>query len=537
MTYLFYNCSMRPIHANLEELTLHLAQQQNWQQLAEIFNTFEVKHPIENLEDWRVIARALQHIPQTILLQFDPLIAWYASTLIALRDEKTILASTSAHPAMLAARAWLHLHHQQFYEAEKLLRVILPKLTGKLFILCLKNLGQVNFVLGEAWQPPFQQAKVISQGRDYGLCLLDEGVCYARSGDSPTARELWLEALPLFKSDPYHLAWLRYNLGISCAKDLLPDAERHFFQLQRLAKKPDLSVWQSRAWCGFGITHRVRGEWERAIYAYTHALKTALEPDDHLEAASCLALTLRLASRIQEALEVLLSALMQAPFGAARDTLLVQRAACYLVLQDPNRAKATLDALVSPTAADQIRVAFLKAELYRRQQNLTLALELLRQQPNTQLATREEAMYWQGLRAMYAVGNLVPPESLVYSSNFNVSVYALGGVRVLVNARAAELEPRCADLLLFLLEQGQYAPIAVVAQALFPMSQPNTAQSNVRHLITGLRDSFCWAESIVLDNNILRLDTAAYWFYDKAQARDSSQPIPEVTADFIRRAN
>jgi tetratricopeptide (TPR) repeat protein len=505
---------VRPVHAQLEQLVQHLATKQDWKQICRVFNTFENDHPITNPQDWKTIHKALSCIPLPDLLADDGLCAWFVSSLIALRQFDAIAdLPESHHPVVLNARGWVLLQNHSYPEAQKLLEAVVQQPTKRLEVFRLKNLAQVYFALNKEWKQVFLNAKTLAVTRDKGLCLIDQGTCYDRAGDTTTARTLWLEALPLFKSDPYHLAWLRYNLGISSAKDLIPDAERHFHELQRLAQKPDLKAWQSRAWSGFGVTHRVRGEWQRAIYAYQRAQSTALEPDDHIEATSSLALTLRLADRIPEALEVLALSPHQSP------ALAVQQAACYLAAQDPRRAKTILQTLQPQTAADHIRAAYCHAELGRLEPDLSAIVRHLESVPPTNLIAREEATYWQSLRSLLHLINRPAPTPLEYTQTLSVSVYALGGLRVLVNARPVHLEPRSAELLLLLLERGGVAQVASLAPLLFPESSPPTAQSNVRRVLVQLRDALSWSGAVELDNKTLLLDRNAQWFYDLTEAR------------------
>jgi tetratricopeptide (TPR) repeat protein len=505
---------VRPNHANLPALVRHLAQQKRLDEIATVLETLERNQPIQQVSDWQVILNAFEFLPDSSKTQNPSLAFWYASALIGTRSFHLIeQLPPTIQPPLLAARAWLFLHQKNSLEAQSLLLQVMPHLSGRMLTFAQTHLARANFALGLEWQSGFQTAKQTATGRVRAFCLLDEATCYAHSGDTTTARTLWLEALPLFKSDPYHLAWLRYNLGISSAKDLIPDAERHFHELQRLAQKPDLKAWQSRAWSGFGVTHRVRGEWQRAIYAYQRAQSTALEPDDHIEATSSLALTLRLADRIPEALEVLACSPHQSP------ALAVQQAACYLAAQDPRRAKIILQTLQPQTAADHIRAAYCHAELGRLEPDLSAIVCHLESVPPTNLIAREEATHWHALRSLLHLINRPAPTPLEYTQTLSVSVYALGGLRVLVNARPVHLEPRSAELLLLLLERGGVAQVASLAPLLFPESKPSTAQSNVRRVLVQLRDALSWSGAVELDNKTLLLDRNAQWFYDLTEAR------------------
>jgi tetratricopeptide (TPR) repeat protein len=505
---------VRPIHAQLEPLVQHLAAKHDWEQICRVLESFENTHQLTQLQDWKAIHKALSWIPLRQIVIIDGLCTWFVSSLIALRYFDAIAAlPQSQNPVILNAQGWVLLQNCAFLEAQTLLESATPQPTIRLEVFRLKNLAQIYFALGKDWYQGFVNAKTLAKARDRGLCLIDEATCYDRTGDTATARTLWLEVLPLFKSDPYHLAWLRYNLGISSAKDLIPDAERHFHELQRLAQKPDLKAWQSRAWSGLGVTHRVRGEWERAIYAYTRAQTIALEPDDHIEATSSLALTLRLADRIPEALEVLALSPHQSP------ALAVQQAACYLAAQDPRRATTILETLQPQTAADHIRAAYCRAELGRLAPELNAILHHLEPVPPTNLIAREEFTYWHALRQILCAINRPTPIPLEYTTSLAVSVYALGGFRVLVNARSIHLEPRCAEVLLLLLERGGAASLSSLAALVFPDARPSSAQSNTRRLLVQLRDAFSWAGVVVLDNKTITLSPAAQWFYDIAEAR------------------
>ncbi len=411
----------------------------------------------------------------------------------------------------------------RYVEARHVLEEAIPHLSGEFLGVGFSRLGLTLFNLKEPWSQAYQRARELLSGVELGKALLNEGYCLAQSGRSVEARNVWLEALPLFRSDPRMLAWLRYNLGISALRDLDPEAERHFLEADRLTRKPQAASIRAKVLSGLGGSRRAIGEWLRAEHAYRASLETARDAYDRRESYLGLARTLRLARRHIEALETLEFALQDdtLEMGALR----VSHAMVFLALSQPERARDSLGrvgALVSESDKWLERIA--RAELARQDGQLDEAVSLLDGLPVASLHAREEVGAFPLLFGLLENAGLPVPASLQYATRTVVRVMAQGALRVTVNDRAVPIAPteRVGELLVFLLEHGGVATIDVIGAALYTES---LERKNVRRatwkLVNGLRDALGWADSVLALRGAYQLDPGAIWEYDIAEARAS----------------
>ncbi len=406
-------------------------------------------------------------------------------------------------------------------EARRVLEDAIPHLSGELLGVAFSRLGLTLFNLDEPWSQAYQHAKELLSGVELGKALLNEGYCLVESGQSTEARNVWLEALPLFRSDPKMLAWLRYNLGISALRDLDPEAERHFLEADRLTRKPQAAELRAATLNGLGGSRRAIGEWARAEHTYRAGLEAASASHDRKESYLGLVRTLRLARRHIEALETLEFALQDdtLEMGALR----VSHAMVFLALGQPERARDSLGrvgALVSESDKWLERIA--RAELARQDGQLDEAVSLLDGLPVASLHAREEAGAFPLLFGLLENAGLPVPEQLTYATRTVVRVMAHGALRVTVNDRAVPIAPtgRVGELLVFLLERGGVATIDVIGAALYA---ENLERKNVRRavwkLVNGLRDVLGWAQGVLALRGAYQLDPGAIWEYDIAEAR------------------
>jgi tetratricopeptide (TPR) repeat protein len=413
---------------------------------------------------------------------------------------------------------------QSFEEARKTLEDAIPYLQGDLLGTAFSRLGLTLFHLGEPWQPAYERARTSLSGEELGRALLNEGYCLAQSGRGIDARNAWLEALPLFRSNPRLLAWVRYNLGISALRDLDPEAERYFLEADRLTRKPQAAGLRSQTLNGLGGSRRVLGEWSRAESCYREALRIATDAHDRKEAYLGLARTLRLARRHVEALEVLEFALHDETF---EQTLLrVSHAMVFLALGQPERARDSLGrvgTLVSESDKWLERIA--RAELARQDGQLDEAVSLLDGLPVASLHAREEAGAFPLLFNLLESAEKPVPAPLKYAGQTVVRVTARGVLEVRVNGRGVPIAPsgRVGEFLVYLLEQGGVASLEVIGDALYAgdLSAPDhkRIRQTVWKLVKGLRDALGWQDSVRSLRGAYRLDPDAIWEYDVAEAR------------------
>ncbi len=412
---------------------------------------------------------------------------------------------------------------RRYFDARRVLEDALTHLNGELLGVAFWWLGLAKFHLGDHWHESFKRARTLLLGDQLGRTLLNEGYCLAQSGRSVEARNVWLEALPLFRSDPRMLAWVRYNLGISALRDLDPEAERHFLEADRLTRKPQAAELRAATLNGLGGSRRAIGEWSRAEHAYREGLEAAYNAHDRKESYFGLARTLRLARRHIEALETLEFALQDdtLEMGALR----VSHAMVFLALGQPERARDSLGrvgTLVSESDKWLERIA--RAELARQDGQLDEAVSLLDGLPVASLHAREEAGAFPLLFGLLENTGLPVPASLQYATRTVVRVMARGALRVTVNDRAVPIAPtgRVGELLVFLLERGGVATIDVIGTALYT---ENLERKNVRRatwkLVNGLRDALGWADGVLALRGAYQLDPGAIWEYDIAEARAS----------------
>ena len=212
---------------------------------------------------------------------------WQVLTLWALcvnrRPEEMLAFSLPTAPPVAAEvyRAWALVRVGREAEGMDLLERIWTDLSGEVLGFAWRTQAQALSALGlPGWEEAFQQAVERLSGRRRSLCLAEQGYVYDRAGMGVEARMAWREALGGFTDDVFHLAWLRFNLGMSSFRDGAPEAEKHLLTLTELARQAPARPFASRAWSGLGAFRRLHGEWQRAEAAYRKAVRLAGEDQD-----------------------------------------------------------------------------------------------------------------------------------------------------------------------------------------------------------------------------------------------------------------
>lgn len=180
-------------------------------------------------------------------------------------------------------------------------------------------------------------------GRDRGLLYLEWGHQLVGSGQEAQARDAWAQAATLLKADPWALTQALSNLGITCLRlGDLPAAERALARAVKVAQTPEARAQLSIAWRGLGSLYLWSGQVGRAQEAYRLAEEKADDIFLTVMARRGLARVLRQRGHLDEALEVLRSALLHAGVqDGAPHALFVDLAAVQALLGDVGAARAS----------------------------------------------------------------------------------------------------------------------------------------------------------------------------------------------------
>lgn len=488
---------------------------------------------IRHSHDWIELHATLEQIPDHLHQQLQ----WAtlkANILVGLRDIGQTLEFTHTSLAqypieeaatIASARAWALLATDQSQNALDLLESALPHLPQAALGAALKRLAQAQHTLGLPWQASANKARTHLQGRALGLALIDEGYLHRQSADLNQARECLNHALPLLRTDRYHLAWARHNLCEVALASNDPDAEHHALEAERLTRHPHARNLRARALCSLGSLRRREGDLQRAEAAFRAAIPAAQEPDDQRTARWSLARTLRLQGRTHDALEQLHSAISQTPTDP-HHPIQIELAATWLTLNQPERAQTALEASqhLYDRHADLSQIIW--AELHRRQGNGIQALQALEQTNLRTPLAQEEARMWPDLFALAHLAGRDVPTPATPASPPTIEINACGLLRVLVNQRPVRLNPtgRPAELLVLLLEHHGHAPVETLIDQLWPKETKTTHKTQALwQLAKKLRNALGWNESISIQGKVYTLDEHATWHYDARTARHQQQ--------------
>ena len=486
-----------------------------WQGLLERLERVPEAQRLEGLEAALVCVRVLKRNRR-----LDEVLAFGAQVLARFG------AVRAASVQLECAGALIEL--QRHAQAQQVLESVMPHLQTEDLGMACSRLGLTQFHLGLPWQASFVRARELLSGHLLARALTDQGYCLAQSGQGAEARNVWLEALPLFGTDSRMLAWVRYNLGISALRDLDPEAERHFLEADRLTHRPQAMGLRAASLNGLGATRRMLGEWGRAVFMYRAALEVAADAHDRRESYFGLSRTLRLAGRCGEALEVLEFALKEPSLQP--NSLHLAHAMVFLQLEQPQRARAALErvgTLVSESDRWLERIA--RAELARQEGREDLAVSTLDGLPIASLHALEETGVFPLLFGLVKRAGNPVPVPLEYVKGMSVRVRALGVLQVSVNARPVSIAPtgRIGELLVFLLEQGGAASLESIGDALYAgvagRLEPKRVRQSVWKLVNGLRVALGWRESVLALRGVYQLDPQITWLYDVRQAREQGQ--------------
>jgi tetratricopeptide (TPR) repeat protein len=486
-------------------------------------------------EEWKIVFDLLEAIPENTRSSSPRIAILYAKALTQNQKIDLMLDFTSRlngrfdqknNAEVLLIRSGGFFVKNDFSTTLHILEDALPFLSGESRGRALGRLGLTLFQLGEPWEFAFAEARNFLTGRNLGLMYLNLGYCLGQSQRQVESRAMLTEALSLLKSDPYSLAWIRYNLGTSCIGDLeIVEAERHFLEGERLSINPKSFSMRSSILSGLANVRKARGEWSRAEFTYREAFRTAIDSFDRVFALTGLTRTFLLSNRFSEANETL--ELELHPEDSNNPNIQIVRALVYLHLNDAGRAKRALESISVPVVGTyQWLERIARAELARRDGLLDAAVALLEGLPIQTLHAREEVRLWPELFALLQAAGKPVPLPLEYLGRMLVRVTATGILRVTVNDRSVPIPPvgRAGELLVFLLEQGGAASLEAIREALFPEALDSAAVRRAGKTVwfhaENLRKAFGWDSSVTSLGRAYQLDPDVTWQYDVAEARE-----------------
>jgi hypothetical protein len=325
------------------------------------------------------------------------------------------------------------------------------------------------------------------------------------------------------EGDAYHLAWVRYSLGLSYLREIHPDAERQFLEAECLTRKKSARMFRSRALQGLGNFYRSKGDWRRAEKSYKEAIETAPDQDDLRVAWWSLGRSYRLQGQYPKALEAFHQSLHF--YSPDHAPVRVDYAATLLAMGKPAEAGAALDQ-AKPIQGNQVWLyRILRAELARQAGNPAEALPLLADLPIASLVVREEAPCWPQLFELMAQSGLVAPQPLDYIAQMAVEIQALGALQVRVNGRPVAIAStsKVGELLVLLVEKGPEVSSETLIECLWPGQTLKQKRKTLWQLASELRKALGWPDSIVALGRTYCLDRRTEWRYDVAQARKTGK--------------
>jgi tetratricopeptide (TPR) repeat protein len=489
---------------------------------------------IRDWDEWSDLLEIFNKIPEEYQLSSPTIAIVYAEILARNGELDHLFLFTSnaleifdgeVRAAILLSRSSGLSERNDFLGTLRAIEDALPFLTGESKGRAFGRMGLTLFQLGIPWEAEFAQGRNLLAGRNLGLLLLNLGYCLNENHRSQEARAVWIDALPLLKSDPYSLAWLRYNLGTSHVQDFeIVEAERHFLEGKRLSGNPKSFSMRPSILGGLANVRKARGEWSRAEFNYREAFRTATDSFDRVFALTGLVRTLLLAGRAPEANETL--ELELNPEDANDLNIQIARALVCLHLNNLPRASAALETITTPIVGTyQWLERLCRAELARRHGQFTEAVQWLEGNPTHTLHMREEVRQWPELFALAKAAGLPIPEPLEYVQGSTVQVRARGVLHVAVNDRGVSIPPtgRVGELLVFLLEHEGEAPLDVILEAFYPNAVGQKERARARKMVwehaNTLRELLGWQDAVIALGGAYQLDPQTTWHYDIREAR------------------
>jgi tetratricopeptide (TPR) repeat protein len=448
----------------------------------------------------------------------------------------------TSEPIVQPYRAWLALRSEQFENALELAATVSQARRFELGLVW-RIRGVALFELGrDGWREAFAQAKTILTGISLGRCLLEEGVCEDQSGSARQARSIWAQALALLQHDPHYAAQLRYNIGFSCLRHLLPEAEAHFLEMERLSHQSEAREFRGRAMCGIAASRRALKEFERAAFTYQQAINGAHDDDDRRQAHWGLGHTYRLMGRYTDALKEFDCAAnaVKADRDSGTSWVFVSIAAIHAQSGNPDVARASLErsGSLNNQREDALRARMIRAELARQNTDLNLALQELEHVPTETLLAREERTCFPTLFTIAEMTGRASISAEPEPARTLIHIQAWGPCRVKVNGRAIALKPggRAAELLALLAYNNGRLSSERVLEAMYRLSADTDERRRKGQALWAaaneLRKALGWTSSISNEGGVYHLDERAIWEISPADLR-VAQPRAERFLDGV----
>ncbi len=388
-----------------------------------------------------------------------------------------------------------------------------------------RSLGRVQCRLGRpGWQLAFEHVLQGASGRVRLLTLIEFAALLLRENDVVQAIAVLGEALSL-RAAPEQRVRLHELLGLAYIRsgDFL-EAERHFSELERLARRREWRGSLSRALSSLAVTRRALGEWERAEQLYLEALDAAItsgDEEDQRKALWGLGHTRRLSGRALGALEWLErgTRVVGVDRESGTSPLYLDIAAALVQLRhlDTSTIEAHLKRAGQTGQEGRDRAAIVRAEVKRRSGDEAGAREALEGLDPRCLWVREEALAFAELFALLPVG--VRPAPLPRPGTTVVELHAYGFPSVMVNGRAVNVGPLALVVLTALLLEGSPLSTDRLTDILDDGKPrtPRQAQQRVSKAVAALRDALGWTGSIETGPGFYTLASSVQWRSDLAR--------------------
>lgn len=363
---------------------------------------------------------------------------------------------------------------------------------------------------GGGWKEAFDEALALTvTRRDKGLVFLELAHALIGAGLEGEARDALSQAVAHLRGDDWGLALAYSNLGIACLrlKDAVA-AERALKRAVEVASRPDGHEHLPTAWRGLGGTYFWSGQWARAAHAYRMAEVKAANVRHTVEARRSRARLLRTQGLLDEALEVLRSAILHAKLSDGEcHPLYVDIASVLVLLGDGAGAQAALKrGGEGGDITDGWRRQVVEAELAR----LSGEPEFERRLEGVNLRhvwTQGEA--WSFPLLFAALGLPTQPPDWVITVNLD------GPIRVSMNGSPTALKPTSAEaaLLAFLLIHGGEASVPRVLEALsLPGSTVRRRRQALNKIVARLRLVLGWPDAVTYQgDDLLCLSQEPRW--------------------------
>lgn len=356
---------------------------------------------------------------------------------------------------------------------------------GRFRAVALAQLGRQD------WEEAFREALARPQSdRDRGLLCLEFGHQLVSAGLEAEARDVWAQAAMHLKADVWALTQAFSNLGITCLRlDDLPAAERAFGRAVRLAQGPEARGQLSIAWRGLGSLYLWSGQLGRAGHAYRLAEEKADDVPLTVMARRGLGRVLRARGHLDEALEVLRSALLHAGVrDGDRHAAFTDLAGVQALIGDHAGARASLNRVQPGDVVEAWRAQIVWAHLARMAGAPDWAAHL-HGVPATHHLVREEARVFP--ETLVAVGVVeATPE-------WWVDVNLDGPIRIVTATGPLLLRRTEASLLAFLvMHQGSVSVERALEALDLGGGDLRRRKRQLNRVVQGLREGLGWPGAV-----------------------------------------